>query len=351
MSAIVTQAMIDRFLTWPLPESVCADLCATSPGWSNRIGTNLLTATEAKQMLEYVLAAPAVATRQQWFGDKNGVFQEMPIKIINTISATPAAPTSLLYTTRQYPCGCRAEGAGDIPAYCAEHGIPPATNGATVPQVEPFKREPRYVVFKIKDIQAYCSESIRGTIEEIGRLIAHGRDYEGKPPFNAVVVEQDWPEFEPTWAAIEARMAGKDAAPTSTILIHGNTFTLPTEEAQRLVRALNAELYEAADAKDEAKWQHEKNSEIYGRLCKAESALASEQSVNKQAIKELRDLQVDFANAEQRIREFDSCIQKVAAALHACCGGVDGDQTQEGATTRVLLEKIDALKAGIRPIA
>lgn len=134
---------------------------------------------------------------------------------------------------------------------------------------------------------------------------------------------------------------------TSTILINGNTFTLPVEEAQRLVRALNAELHEAADAKDEAKRQHEKNSEIYGRLCKAESALASEQSVNKQAIKELRDLQVDFANAKQRISEFDSCIQKVAAALGACCGGVDGDQTEVGATTQVLLEKIGALKRAL----
>lgn len=30
-------------------------------------------------------------------------------------------PISLLYTTRQYPCGCRAEGSGDVPNYCPEH--------------------------------------------------------------------------------------------------------------------------------------------------------------------------------------------------------------------------------------
>jgi hypothetical protein len=34
-------------------------------------------------------------------------------------------PVALLYTTRQYPCGCRAEGTGDVPAYCPEHGTPP----------------------------------------------------------------------------------------------------------------------------------------------------------------------------------------------------------------------------------
>lgn len=26
-----------------------------------------------------------------------------------------------LYTTREYPCGCKAEGPGDVPAYCDVH--------------------------------------------------------------------------------------------------------------------------------------------------------------------------------------------------------------------------------------
>lgn len=30
-----------------------------------------------------------------------------------------------LYTKRAYPCGCTAEGPGDVPAYCSEHGKPP----------------------------------------------------------------------------------------------------------------------------------------------------------------------------------------------------------------------------------
>lgn len=46
---------VDRFLSWPMPDSVCSDLCATIRGYKNRIGTNLLTADEARQMLEYVL--------------------------------------------------------------------------------------------------------------------------------------------------------------------------------------------------------------------------------------------------------------------------------------------------------
>jgi hypothetical protein len=51
--------LVDRFLSWPLPESVCSDLTVTFPGRPHRTGTNLLTAIEAKQMLEHVLAGAA----------------------------------------------------------------------------------------------------------------------------------------------------------------------------------------------------------------------------------------------------------------------------------------------------
>lgn len=52
--------MVERFLAWPLPDSVCSDTCATIPGYLNRTGTNLLTANEAKQMIEYLFAAGAI---------------------------------------------------------------------------------------------------------------------------------------------------------------------------------------------------------------------------------------------------------------------------------------------------
>lgn len=58
----VTPEMVDRVLAWPLPDTVCADLCATQSGAPNRSGTNLLTASEARAMLEYVLLAPPKAT-------------------------------------------------------------------------------------------------------------------------------------------------------------------------------------------------------------------------------------------------------------------------------------------------
>lgn len=46
--------LVDRFLTWPMPDSVCADPCAAKQG-SGRIGTMLLTANEAEQMIRHLL--------------------------------------------------------------------------------------------------------------------------------------------------------------------------------------------------------------------------------------------------------------------------------------------------------
>jgi hypothetical protein len=51
--------LIDRFLAWPLPDSVCPDACTINKrahGAPIPTGTNLLSAIEARQMLEHVLA-------------------------------------------------------------------------------------------------------------------------------------------------------------------------------------------------------------------------------------------------------------------------------------------------------
>ena len=73
-------------------------------------------------------------------------------------------------------------------------------------EVSEFKREPRYVVFKLKDIKKYLHPMDQQTLMELGNRIAKGRREDVKPPLNAVVVEHDWPEFEMVWDAIEARM-------------------------------------------------------------------------------------------------------------------------------------------------
>lgn len=54
------KGLVDRFLAWKLPRSVCADLCATRQQ-EGRSGTNLLSADEARQMIEHLLATPPAA--------------------------------------------------------------------------------------------------------------------------------------------------------------------------------------------------------------------------------------------------------------------------------------------------
>lgn len=57
MSAELTKALVDRFLAWKLPASVCSDTCVTDRNYGfPRSGTNLLDADEARQMVEHLFA-------------------------------------------------------------------------------------------------------------------------------------------------------------------------------------------------------------------------------------------------------------------------------------------------------
>lgn len=61
----VTDDMVNRFLRWPLPASVCSDLCVTESKYPHsRSGTNLLTEDETRQMLEFVIGASDSATHR-----------------------------------------------------------------------------------------------------------------------------------------------------------------------------------------------------------------------------------------------------------------------------------------------
>lgn len=50
-----TDELVSRFLAWPLPVDVAVDPCAMALDYPGRTGTNLLTAEQAKAMLEHVL--------------------------------------------------------------------------------------------------------------------------------------------------------------------------------------------------------------------------------------------------------------------------------------------------------
>ena len=56
MNKVRLMRLVDRFLAWKLPPTVNSDRCVTDPSYPHpRTGTNLLTADETRQMLEYLL--------------------------------------------------------------------------------------------------------------------------------------------------------------------------------------------------------------------------------------------------------------------------------------------------------
>ncbi len=69
-----------------------------------------------------------------------------------------------------------------------------------------FTREPRYIVLKMKDIkEARLMVEELEWLAEICKAITIHRRSRGKQVLECVVVESDWPEYEPTWLAIEKR--------------------------------------------------------------------------------------------------------------------------------------------------
>lgn len=79
-----------------------------------------------------------------------------------------------------------------------------------------FKREFRYIVIKCSDLQAalpVISVEQLLVFREVCHIISKERASKGKEPLDCVVVEKDWPEYEPTWRAIESRMTESSIQP------------------------------------------------------------------------------------------------------------------------------------------
>ena len=77
-----------------------------------------------------------------------------------------------------------------------------------------FTREARYVVLKSADAMKCLTVSEIIELRRIQAKVEEHRAEIGKPPLDCVVVESDWPEYEPTWRAIEARVTDTQAQPT-----------------------------------------------------------------------------------------------------------------------------------------
>ena len=74
-----------------------------------------------------------------------------------------------------------------------------------------MKRENRYIVLKHSDIEAVgLTPNEVDALEEIMFKISEKRRSLGKDRLKCVVVESDWPEYEPTWKAIKERATRKE---------------------------------------------------------------------------------------------------------------------------------------------
>lgn len=68
-----------------------------------------------------------------------------------------------------------------------------------------FVREPRYSVMKSKDMKNALSEKEIEQLNMLNRKVDEWRIQNGKASLKCVVVEEDWPEYEPVWKMIEDR--------------------------------------------------------------------------------------------------------------------------------------------------
>ena len=91
-----------------------------------------------------------------------------------------------------------------------------------------FAREERYIVFKLSDL----GNSLKGDeIRKLAEEYAEQRRLKGKEPLKCVVVESDWPEYEPTWKAIEARVTGAQPTP----IIPEGWKLVPIEPTEKMI--------------------------------------------------------------------------------------------------------------------
>lgn len=103
----------------------------------------------------------------------------------------------------------------------------PAEVQATPPRKEAgeFQREDRYIVIKRKDLEnapALMAYALQVALDGLREHL---------PERECLVIEGDWPEYEPTWAAIQARTEGHVA--TTEPAVEGDVVARLTEIAYR----------------------------------------------------------------------------------------------------------------------
>ncbi len=65
-----------------------------------------------------------------------------------------------------------------------------------------FKRERRYLVAKVRDVETALSDDEKRQLSALMGKVEHHREQQGKSPLECVVVESDWPNYQETWDSV-----------------------------------------------------------------------------------------------------------------------------------------------------
>ena len=71
-----------------------------------------------------------------------------------------------------------------------------------------FKQENRYIVLKRTDVEGLSNRDLL-SLSRLCQKVDVLRAKHGKLALKCVVVEKDWPEYQPTWDAIKKRVLGE----------------------------------------------------------------------------------------------------------------------------------------------
>lgn len=145
-----------------------------------------------------------------------------------------------------------------------------------------FKRERRYLVFKLSDLQPKITDHPAGRrskewiardVNGSARRYSELRSIMEKPELECVVVEKDWPEYELVWHLIEARMTGNP----SRLIALDDEFTRMLGDIAQAVDVISSSVLElSADEKAQAK-------ELVDRLYSWAQTLPDEQVTEEAA--------------------------------------------------------------------
>lgn len=118
-----------------------------------------------------------------------------------------------------------------------------------------MQREQRYIVLKLKDIEAArerfptltcCGNMV--AFNQVCDAVTLARGVQGKPLLECVVVEKDWPEYETVWQMIANRVDNKEEPIQKLFEKLRNRFSIVPHDEIPLTREEFNELFAAYSA-------------------------------------------------------------------------------------------------------